>query len=221
MAISNKKIKTTQITVGDSTSELLVKDNESSKNKRTYVSRFNNFVEEVLSLDELKFLKDDIKNNSNLLTKIVEISSSSRKFFESNTVYEQIFEDAKNLTLEKVGFFAVNFRNQLTNKTSFRQILKSGENNFEYWFHNFIEYTLLVRLADYYNQTIASLSDIRGYNVLLTDIEVQRKSTIRFIKENLLDNFKEFLYYEWKKALIKNVEYDRKRNLAEKTILIG
>lgn len=217
MAIVDKSIKKNYSTSKKLSSQFSNVENKKELNNKTTSIKAKN--ENTLSLEELNLLKDEISNKSDLLTQIIEISTASRKYFKAADSYSQLFEDAKNLTLEKVAFFAVNFRNQLSNSASFQMILRQSQNNFEGWFKNFIEYTLLIRLTDYYNQVLTSLANLRDYKVFLPDREINRKATIKFIEQNLLASFKEFLSNEWKEALVKNVAYNKKRDLVEKTTL--
>ncbi|MGL4343443.1 MAG: hypothetical protein ACRCRZ_02680 [Metamycoplasmataceae bacterium] len=211
--IAKKEWKTVYIDLDHKTEEFLIKEESNEELNKE-------LLKEILSLEEIKFLRNSIKNNSLLLKKIIEISESSRNFFEANTDYEQLFEDAKNLSIEKLGFFAIFFRKQLLNKDSFKLILSNSNKSFEHWFKTYVKYRLLISLEAFFESVVTSLSEIRNILILEKDIEITKKSLIRFIEENLIQDFKNFLFEDWNYALEENKSYEEKRKKISNTIII-
>ncbi|MGL5358035.1 MAG: hypothetical protein ACRDA7_01495 [Metamycoplasmataceae bacterium] len=164
---------------------------------------YNDYLNEILSLDDLKKIRDTIKSNSKLFKLIVQSSEESAKFCRNNsTDYEKTFLDANKLTIEKVGKIAVILKNKILKFETLKLYLETNfERSFEKWYKMYVEFILWSELETFYRETILSISNFRKVTIKESDIEQQTKKTLNFIKLNLMDPLKVFLEEDWDLAL--------------------
>ncbi|MGL5522299.1 MAG: hypothetical protein ACRDAW_03455 [Metamycoplasmataceae bacterium] len=176
---------------------------------------YNDYLNEILSLDDLRKIRDTIKSNSKLFKLIVQMSEESVNFCKENsTDYEKTFLDADKLTIEKVGKIAVILKNKILKFETLKLYLETNfERSFEKWYKMYVEFILWNELETFYKETIISISNIRKVTIKESDIEQETKKTLNFIKLNLMDPLKVFLKEDWDLAL---KSYDLELRIREK-----
>lgn len=214
MSISNKKIETSVIDVGNI--KVLVEDVH--KTKETLLLDLEG--RPSLSISEIRYLRDKFVNKE-LFTKVIENAENSIFVKGILTIVEEIFQNGKALTIKQVAFFALYYRNQLASKDSFHRILKNTEGLFENWFNIYVRYNLLIQLELFYVESIGNLIELHKADIYEEDIELEKKSTIRFIERTFLKDFKSFLFNDWEKALLVNPEFSEIMNTKRKTIIFN
>lgn len=218
MSISRKKMETSIIDVG--AIKVLVED--AVKTRETAVFDFENRT--TLTIEEIRELRDQFKNRK-LFSKIILNAEGSIFLNDTLTKNEQIFNDARLLTIKQVAFFAVYYRNQLGQKDSFHRIVKNTDKSlFSNWFNVHVKYNFLIKLGEFYNETINGLCELKdNENIVLyeSDIESERKSTIRWIEKTFLIDFRSFLLADWEEALEKNSEFVEKITKKNETIIFN
>ncbi|MGL5617507.1 MAG: hypothetical protein ACRCWU_00405 [Metamycoplasmataceae bacterium] len=218
MSINRKILETSVINLGET--KVLV--GEAEKTRETELFHFGNRTS--LTIDEIRTLRDQFKNKK-LFSKIIENAEGSIFLTDTLTKEEQIFLDAKLLTVKQVAFLAVYYKNQLNKKSSFIKIVKNTEDSlFDNWFNVHIKYHFLIKLGDFYNETISSLSELKdnqSANLYESDIESEKKATIKWIEKTFLKDFRAFLLTDWKKALEKNDAFAEKVSKKNETIIFN
>ncbi|MGL5204988.1 MAG: hypothetical protein ACRC9F_00435 [Metamycoplasmataceae bacterium] len=218
MSINKKIMETSIINLGQT--KILI--SEAEKTRETEL--FHLGKRTSLTIDEIRTLRDQFKNKK-LFSKIIANAEGSIFLTDTLTKEEQIFLDAKLLTVKQVAFFAVYYRNQLNKKSSFLRIVKNTEDSlFDNWFNIHVKYNFLIKLGDFYNKTIFSLADLKNNqsaNIYESDIESERKITIKWIEKTFLKDFKAFLLADWKRALEKNEEFAEKVTKKNETIIFN
>ncbi|MDK2819697.1 MAG: hypothetical protein KFW07_02560 [Mycoplasmataceae bacterium] len=214
MSISNKKIETSVIDVGNV--QVLVEDIH--KTRETVLLDLKG--RPSLSISEIRYLRDKFVNKE-LFTKVLENAENSIFLKGILTIVEEIFQNGKALTIKQVAFFALYYRNQLGSKDSFNRIIKNTEGLFENWFNIYVRYNLLIQLELFYTEAITNLIDLHKADIYQEDIELEKKSTIRFIEKTFLKDFKSFLFNDWEKALSINPEFSEIINTKRKTIIFN
>ncbi|MGL6125097.1 MAG: hypothetical protein ACRC1F_01245 [Metamycoplasmataceae bacterium] len=218
MSISRKRMETSIIDVGEI--KVLVED--VIKTRETEVFDFENRT--TLTIDEIRGLRDQFTNKK-LFSKIILNAEGSIFLNGTLTGEEQIFKDAKLLTVKQVAFFAVYYKNQLGQKDSFHRIVKNTDKSlFNNWFNVHVRYNFLIKLGEFYNETINGLLDLKeNKDIILyeSDIEKERKDTIKWIEKTFLKDFKAFLLLDWEIALQKNGEFVEKTTKKKETIIFN
>lgn len=218
MSIKGKRIETSIINLGDT--KVLIEDTE--KTKETALFDFENRT--TLTIEEIRDLRDKFKNKK-LFSKIIQNAEGSIFLTDILTKEEQIFKDARLLTIKQIAFFAVYYKNQLQQKDSFYRIVKNTNDSlFENWFNIHVRYNFLIKLAQFYTETInglLALEDNKDTTIYESDIEIEKKETIKWIEKTFLQDFKLFLFVDWEKALEKNSEFIEKITKKKETIIFN
>ncbi len=215
MPIDKKKIDTSILDVADV--KVLVED--SLKTRETILLDFNG--RSSITINEIRDLRDRFVNKR-FLTKIIDNAKGSIFLKGILTEAEEVFHNAKASTIKQTAFFALYYRNQLSSQESFERVIKNTDGTFENWFNIHVKYNLFIKLEQYYYETIIHLIELSGsVKILNEDIELEKKSTMLFIKQNFLIDFKSFLLSDWEIAFKKNPEYHEKSMAKRKTILFG
>lgn len=217
MSISRKKMETSIINLG----EVKVLVENVDKTRETELFNFENRTS--LTIEEIRSLRDQFKNKK-LFSKIITNAEGSIFLNDILTKEEQIFKDARLLSIKQVAYFAVYYKNQLQQKDSFYRIVKNTDNSlFENWFNIHVKYNLLIKLEQFYLDTIHGLMDLDKNQTTIyeTDIEKEQKDTIRWIERTFLNDFKTFLFIEWEKALATNSEFAEKITKKKETIIFS
>ncbi|MGL5205600.1 MAG: hypothetical protein ACRC7B_01650 [Metamycoplasmataceae bacterium] len=218
MSISRKIVETSIINLGET--QVLVCEAEMNRKKELF--HFGNRTS--LTIDEIRTLRDQFKNKK-LFSKIIDNAEGSIFLTDTLTKEEQIFLDARLLTIKQVAFFAVYYKNQLNEKSSFLRIVKNTEDSlFDNWFNIHVKYNFLIKLGKFYNATITTLSELKdnkSAHIYESDIESERKETIKWIEKTFLKDFRAFLLADWKIALEKNEEFSEKVSKKNETIIFN
>ncbi len=205
MSINIKNQKTTVINLGEY--DILINDVKKTQEfKETTILDLSN--KSMLKIGEIRYLRDSFENKK-LFTKIIKNAEGSIFLDGTLTIQEKIFNDARDLTIKQVAYFAVYYKNQLGQSDSFSRIVKNTNALFENWFHTYVKYNFLVKLDNFYITTISALTTLgdKDATIYETDIELGRKEVIRFIERNFLKDFKSFLFSDWEKSLKKNEDF--------------
>ncbi|MGL4252115.1 MAG: hypothetical protein ACRDCJ_02715 [Metamycoplasmataceae bacterium] len=218
MSINRKIMETSVINLGKT--KVLVC--EAEKNREKELFHFGNRTS--LTIDEIRMLRDQFKNKK-LFSKIIDNAEGSIFLTDTLTKEEQIFLDAKLLTVKQVAFFAVYYKNQLNEESSFIRIVKNTEESlFDNWFNIHVKYNFLIKLGKFYNDTITSLAELKdnqSANIYESDIESERKATLKWIEKTFLKDFRTFLLADWKIALEKNEKFAEKVAKKNETIIFN
>ncbi len=217
MSINIKKQKTSIIDFGEI--KVLIEEPKETHDMQNTMSLDLN-SKSMLTIGEIRDLRDKFENKK-LFTKIIKNAEGSIFLDGTLTIQEQIFKDARDLTIKQIAYFAVYYRNQLKQSDSFSRIVKNTDGLFENWFNIHVKYNFLIKLKNFYIETISSLTTLgdRDASIYETDIELGKKQVIGFIEKTFLHDFKLFLFYDWENTFTKNEEFIEVSQKKKQTIL--
>lgn len=113
---------------------------------------------------------------------------------------ETFYEIVWRRTKLELLFIMKYFTNELQKPLAFEQIHKMND-SFNAWFTSNVKYTTITRLRQFYLRTAKKYAEIAIIDIYETDIEAKAKEASQNIDEAYLDDYKEYLEYEFNNAL--------------------
>ncbi|MBD5423408.1 MAG: hypothetical protein HDR43_02845 [Mycoplasma sp.] len=204
-----KKIEGEEINVNNQ--GVLILDKEKNfKLEETHGSglSYEKIIELKSSFSHLNFLKDVNYLNDNERALIIQEIKDVENF------YENIWER----TLIELMFITQYYMSLISNLQSFDQIVKTND-QFEYWFLNNVEYTMLEKIKEFYIKTCKAYADISTINIYEQDVEAKAKDIVNRIQKYHVNDVKEMLESKWDETYEEHKKWKIKEEEKRKTMI--
>lgn len=181
------------------------------------------------NIDESKYVKGiSVKEINELKDKYADIEFFQDVVQKSDVEWESILKQIENVeefynlvwerTLLELIFITQFFINSISEPKSF-ELLSMSNTEFDFWFSNNVEYTMLERIKDFYVKTIESYANQVSIDIYESDTAQKTKEILEKIESGHLSQLKKVLNNAWNEASENYKEWLKKEEEKRKTII--